>query len=80
MEYVIVVAFLLVGGDQRQDMYGFMGYPFPDIISCKAFASMNYDLAANIAASDFERSPEDVENIYCAPKHEIMALAYGKAV
>jgi len=80
MEYVIVVAFLLVGGDQKQDMYGFIGYPFPDIVSCKAFASMNYELAANIASQNFNRPLEEIENIYCAPKREVIELAYGKAV
>lgn len=80
MEYVIVVAFLLMGDAKSQDMYAFIGYPFPDMVTCKAFAAVNYDLAANISAANYNRPLEEIENIYCAPKHEVMALAYGKAV
>ena len=79
MEYIIVVAFLLVPPSDHQDMYAFIGYPFPDIVSCKAFAAQNYDLAANISALNYERPLEDIENIYCAPKHEVLELVYGKA-
>jgi len=80
MEYVIVVAFLMLPTQPGQDMYAFIGYPFPDVISCKAFASMNYDLAATISADKYNRPLEDIESIYCAPKHEVLELAYGKEV
>ena len=80
MEYIIVVVFLLVAPAEQQEYYAFIGYPFPDAVSCKAFASINYDLAATISADKYDRPVEEIENIYCAPKHEILDLAYGKAV
>lgn len=80
MKWVIVVAFLMQPGEKGQDLWAFAGYPFPDITTCKAFASMNYNLAVNIAVQNIERPIEDVQDVYCAPLRDLLEMKNGQSV
>jgi len=80
MKWVIVVAFLVQPGEKGQDIWAFAGYPFPDVVTCKAFAGMNYDLAVNIAVENIERPREDVQDVYCAPLRELLEMKNGQSI
>jgi hypothetical protein len=72
----IIVAAMLSTGPMTQ-MYAFIAYPFPDRISCKAFAKLNYTMVTTIASSEFDG--QEVEQLYCVPKNMINEMRFGQS-
>jgi hypothetical protein len=78
--WVIVVTFFMIAGEDGRDMWAFIGYPFPDVVSCKSFATMNYELASNIASHEIGRPLDEIEDIYCAPARTLLEMKNGKSI